>query len=160
MNNFYYTFAVPKPDISYGISVGIGVGLMLLVCIFLGLFSRKKASSFETFLSGHQDIGPVITGLALGATWLSGWAALGMMGITYTVGWSGMWFAGIWTIVGIMPCLYRRNAAMRRNLDKDVSDVWGTVDTVVQILSALVMIFFYVLYAVGQFKAGLRLGML
>ena len=54
MNNFYYTFAVPKPDISYGISVGIGVGLMLLVCIFLGLFSRKKASSFETFF---QDIG-------------------------------------------------------------------------------------------------------
>jgi len=160
MNNFYYTFAVPKPDISYGISVGIGVGLMLLVCIFLGLFSRKKASSFETFLSGHQDIGPVITGLALGATWLSGWAALGMMGITYTVGWSGMWFAGIWTIVGIMPCLFFTGAKMQQYAEKfgarTVSDVLGIRfdSKVVQSLSALVMIFFMILYAVGQFKAG------
>lgn len=160
MNNFYYTFAVPKPDISYGISAGIGVGLMLLVCIFLGLLSRKKASSFETFLSGHQDIGPVITGLALGATWLSGWAALGMMGITYTVGWSGMWFAGMWTIVGIMPCLFFTGAKMQQYAEKfgarTVSDVLGIRfdSKVVQSLSALVMIFFMILYAVGQFKAG------
>lgn len=48
---------------------------------FIGFASRKKSSSFESFLSGHQDIEPIITGPALGASWLSGWATLGMMGV-------------------------------------------------------------------------------
>ncbi len=157
MNNF---LPVPQPDISYGIWAISGISLMLLVCILLGFFSRKKSASFESFLSGHQDIGPVVTGLALGATWLSGWATLGMMGITYAVGWSGMWFAGMWTIVGIMPCLFFTGEKMQFYAQKfgarTVSDALGIRfdSKVVQSLSALVMIFFMVLYAVGQFKAG------
>jgi len=160
MNSVYYTVAIPKPDISYGIWAGIGIGLMLLICILLGFYSRKRSTSFESFLSGHQDIGPVITGLALGATWLSGWATLGMMGVTYAVGWSGMWFAGMWTIVGIMPCLFFTGAKMQIYAEKfgarTVPDVLGIRfdSRMVQSLSALVMIFFMVLYAVGQFKAG------
>ncbi|MCS7180848.1 MAG: hypothetical protein NZ891_05810, partial [bacterium] len=125
-----------------------------------GFFSRKKSSSFETFLSGHQDIGPVITGLALGATWLSGWATLGMMGVTYQVGWAGMWFAGIWTIVGIMPCLFFTGEKMQRYAQKfgakTVPDALRIRfdSKIVQSLSAIIMIFFTTLYAVGQFKAG------
>ncbi len=157
MNNFA---TVPKPDISYGIWATIGIGLMLIICIFLGFASRKKSTSFETFLSGHRDIGPVITGLALGATWLSGWATLGMMGVTYAVGWSGMWFAGMWTIVGIMPCLFFTGEKMQKYAEKfgarTVPDVLGIrfESKVVQSLSALIMIFFMTLYSVGQFKAG------
>lgn len=158
MDKFYYT--LPKPDIFYGIGAALGIGVMLLICIFLGFYSRKKSASFEAFLSGHQDIGPVITGLALGATWLSGWATLGMMGVTYQVGWSGMWFAGIWTIVGIMPCLFFTGTKMQEYARKfgarTVPDVLGIRfdSKIVQSLSAIVMIFFMILYAVGQFKAG------
>ncbi len=157
MNNFY---PVPQPDMSYGAWAIFGITFMLLVCIFLGFFSRKKASSFESFLSGHQDIGPVVTGLALGATWLSGWATLGMMGVTYSVGWSGMWFAGMWTIVGIMPCLFFSGEKMQMYAQKfgarTVPDALGIRfnSKVVQSLAALIMIFFMTLYAVGQFKAG------
>lgn len=145
---------------SYGVWAIFGIGLMLLVCILLGFFSRKKAKSFEAFLSGHNDIGPVITGLALGATWLSGWATLGMMGVTYAVGWSGMWFAGMWTIIGIMPCLFFTGEKMQMYSQKfgarTVPDALGIRfdSKVVQSLAALVMIFFMILYAVGQFKAG------
>jgi Na+/proline symporter len=157
MNNFY---PLPKPNISYGISSGIGIALMLFICTYLGFLSRKKSTSFESFLSGHQDIGPVITGLALGATWLSGWATLGMMGVTYSVGWSGMWFAGIWTIIGIMPCLFFTGEKMQRYAEKFGARTVPEVlkirfdSKVVQSLSALVMIFFMILYSVGQFKAG------
>ncbi|HNS32721.1 MAG TPA: hypothetical protein PKN36_07085 [bacterium] len=152
--------SVPTPDMSYGIWAIFGIGLMLLVCILLGFFSRKKAKSFEAFLSGHNDIGPVITGLALGATWLSGWATLGMMGVTYQVGWSGMWFGGMWTIIGVMPCLFFTGEKMQMYAQKfgarTVSDALGIRfdSRIVQSLSALVMIFFMILYAVGQFKAG------
>ncbi|MCM8818878.1 MAG: hypothetical protein NC915_05340 [Candidatus Omnitrophica bacterium] len=153
-------YSIPQPDVSYGVWAVIGISLMLIICIYLGFISRKKSSSFETFLSGHQDIGPIITGLALGATWLSGWATLGMMGVTYTVGWAGMWFAGMWTIVGIMPCLFFTGAKMQKYAQKfgarTVPDALGIRfdSKVVQSLAALVMIFFMTLYAVGQFKAG------
>ncbi|HOM26263.1 MAG TPA: hypothetical protein PKV21_02005 [bacterium] len=157
MNNFY---PIPQPDLSYTITSAIGIGVMLLICTLLGFLSRKKSVTFETFLSGHQDIGPVITGLALAATWLSGWATLGMMGVTYAVGWSGMWFAGIWTIVGIMPCLFFTGEKMQKYAEKfgakTVPDVLRIRfdSKIVQFLSALIMIFFMTLYAVGQFKAG------
>ncbi|MCM8807852.1 MAG: hypothetical protein ABIM58_05115 [candidate division WOR-3 bacterium] len=160
MSNFY---PIPKPDISYAIWSAIGISLMLFICIFIGFASRKKATTFESFLSGHQDIGPIITGLALSATWLSGWATLGMMGVTYAVGWSGMWFAGMWTIIGIMPCLFFTGEKMQKYAEKfgvrTVPDALGVRfdSKVVQSLSALVMIFFMILYSVGQFKAGATL---
>jgi len=148
------------PDKSYTLWAIVGIGLMLLVCIAVGFLSRKRAESFESFLSGHNDIGPIVTGLALGATWLSGWAALGMMGITYSFGWSGMWFAGIWTIVGIMPCLFFTGEKMQMYSQKFGAKTVSEAlcirfdSKVVQSLSALIMIFFMILYAVGQFKAG------
>ena len=160
MNNLSVFYPVPQPDMSYGAWAAFGIGLMLLVCMLLGFLSRKKAASFEAFLSGHQDMGPIVTGLALGATWLSGWATLGMMGVTYAVGWSGMWFAGMWTIVGIMPCLFFTGEKMQQYAQKfgarTVPDALGIRfnSKAVQSLAALVMIFFMTLYAVGQFKAG------
>ncbi|HNQ36027.1 MAG TPA: hypothetical protein PKN80_08200, partial [bacterium] len=96
---------VPVPGFAYGAWAAVGLGLMLAVCFAVGFLSRKKAATFEHFLVGHRDIGPVMTGLALGATWLSGWATLGMMGVTYQVGWSGMWFAGMWSLIGVIPCI-------------------------------------------------------
>ncbi len=152
--------SLPVTGVAYGLWATLGVGVMLLVCIMLGFFSRKQSKSFESFLSGHNDIGPVVTGLALGATWLSGWATLGMMGVTYQFGWSGMWFAGMWTIIGVMPCLFFTGEKMQMYAQKfgarTVSDALGIRfdSKVVQSLSALVMIFFMILYAVGQFKAG------
>ncbi|HOL66026.1 MAG TPA: hypothetical protein PKX93_01030 [bacterium] len=154
------TLGLPKPDFYFGLWAGLGIAVMLVLCSILGFLSRKKADSFEHFLVGHRDIGPVVTGLALGATWLSGWATLGMMGITYTVGWAGMWFAGIWTIFGIVPCFFMTGRAMQRYSLKfgarTVPDVLGLRfdSKPVQSLAALVMIFFMLLYAVGQFKAG------
>ncbi|HNS48962.1 MAG TPA: hypothetical protein PKM61_05490 [bacterium] len=151
---------VPVPGFAYGAWAAVGLGLMLAVCFAVGFLSRKKAATFEHFLVGHRDIGPVMTGLALGATWLSGWATLGMMGVTYQVGWSGMWFAGIWTLFGIIPCLFLTGRKMQQYSAKfgarTVPDVLGIrfQSRVVQSLAALVMIFFTTLYAVGQFKAG------
>ncbi|MCM8757216.1 MAG: hypothetical protein NC823_01910, partial [Candidatus Omnitrophica bacterium] len=153
-------WSLPQPDAYFTLWASVGIAIMLIVSTLLGFFSRKKADSFEHFLVGHRDIGPVVTGLALGATWLSGWATLGMMGITYTVGWAGMWFAGIWTIFGIVPCFFMTGRVMQRYSRKfgakTVPDALGLrfESKIVQSLAGLVMIFFMLLYAVGQFKAG------
>ena len=55
---------------------------------------------------GGRDIGPIITGCALAASYLSGWAFCGSTGVVYSVGFSGMWFAGIWSLLGLIPCIW------------------------------------------------------
>jgi len=151
---------IPQPTGGFVISASIGLGVLLAICAVLGLLARKKSSTFDSFLAGHGDIGPVITGLALSATWLSGWACLGMMGVTYTVGWSGMWFAGMWTIVGIIPCVLLTGLKMRQYSAefgaRTVPDVIGIRfdSRLAQSIAGIVMMLLMLLYAVGQYKAG------
>jgi Na+/proline symporter len=77
--------------------------ILLGLSVAVGFMSKKKSETFNSWLAGSRNFGPIVTGLALTATWLSGWACLGLMGIVYTFGWSGMWLAGVWTLVGIIP---------------------------------------------------------
>ena len=97
---------VPKPSaegVTYGI---IALGIMLVLCIIVGIMGKKKWASFDEYLVGKRDIGPWITGSALSASYISGWAFCGSTGIVYTLGFSGMWFAGIFSLVGIIPCIW------------------------------------------------------
>ena len=73
---------------------------------YLGYLGKKKWKTFDEYLVGKRDIGPIITGCALSASYLSGWAFCGSTGVVYTVGFSGMWFAGIWSLLGLIPCIW------------------------------------------------------
>ena len=86
---------LPEPNTASALWSIAGIALLLAICGYIGFLVKNKATTFEGYLVGERNIGPVITGAAVAAGYLSGWAALGMMGVTYTVGWSGMWFAGI-----------------------------------------------------------------
>ncbi len=59
------------------ISGSIAVGILLLVSVLLGLAGRKQWKTFDEYLVGKRDMGPVITGAALSATYISGWAFCG-----------------------------------------------------------------------------------
>ena len=97
---------VPSPTTTMIISGVIALGLLLLLSAFLGVLGKRKWESFDEYLVGRRDIGPLITGAALSASYISGWAFCGSTGIVYTLGFSGMWFAGIWSLVGIIPCIW------------------------------------------------------
>ena len=97
---------VPSPTTTTIVSGVIALGLLLLLSAFLGVLGKKKWQSFDEYLVGRRDIGPLITGAALSASYISGWAFCGSTGIVYTLGFSGMWFAGIWSLVGIVPCIW------------------------------------------------------
>ena len=111
---------LPVPTSTPAMAVGsaIGIGILLLISVFLGILGRKKWKTFDEYLVGHRDIGPVVTGLALAASYLSGWAFCGSTGVVYSVGFSGMWFAGIWSIVGIIPCVWLASVKTREFASK------------------------------------------
>jgi len=152
--------APPVPDATMITTGSIAVGLLLLVSVLLGLAGRKQWRTFDEYLIGKRDLGPIVTGAALAATYISGWAFCGSTGIVYAVGFSGMWFAGIWSLVGIIPCIWLGALKTR-----DFSAKLGAAtlaETIgrrfeskgLQTVVAISMLFFLFLYSVGQLKAG------
>ncbi len=142
------------------ISGVIALGILLCISVFLGLAGRKKWASFEEYLVGKRDIGPLVTGAALSASYISGWAFCGSTGIVYTMGFSGMWFAGIWSLVGIVPCIWlgamkTRDFAAKLGAATLPETIGRRFDSkALQTVVAISMLFFLFLYSVGQLKAG------
>ena len=46
----------------------VGIGVFLLVCVAVSVYMMRKARTFDEWLVGKRDIGPVVTGFALVAT--------------------------------------------------------------------------------------------
>jgi Na+/proline symporter len=151
--------SVPKPTTAMAIGSAIGIGILLLISVYLGILGRKKWKTFDEYLVGHRDIGPVITGLALSASYLSGWAFCGSTGVVYSVGFSGMWFAGIWSIVGIIPCVWLASVKTREFASKlKAATLPETIgkrfeSRMLQAVIGISMLFFLFMYSVGQLKA-------
>ncbi len=121
---------------------------------------KMTKGSFDEYLVGKRDMGPIITGAALSATYISGWAFCGSTGIVYSLGFSGMWFAGIWSLIGIIPCIWL-GALKTRDFSKKLGAA-TLPETIgrrfeskgLQTIVAVSMLFFLFLYSVGQLKAG------
>jgi sodium/proline symporter len=150
---------IPEPSFASALWATIGVGGMFSVTLVLGLIGRKRWSSFSEYMVGRRNIGPVATGCAVAAAYLSGWAFCGSAGISYSLGWSGMWFAGVWTLVGIMPCVWitalrTRELSMRFGATT-LSEILGFRfnSKMVQTVVSLTVLFYLFMYSVGQLKA-------
>jgi Na+/proline symporter len=139
----------------------IGVAILLVISVMLGFMSKKRMTkgSFDEYLVGKRDMGPIVTGCALAASYLSGWAFCGSTGIVYSVGLSGMWFAGIWSVLGLIPCCWL--AAVKT---ADFSKKLGAAtlpetigrrfeSKMLQTVIAISMLYFLFMYSVGQLKA-------
>ncbi|MCS7139517.1 MAG: hypothetical protein N3F04_00190 [Candidatus Nezhaarchaeota archaeon] len=150
---------LPRPSNLDLLSSIAWLSLLLVSCAIVGFMAKKKSNTFNLWLVGYRSFGPVITGLALSATWMSGWACLGLMGITYTFGWAGMWLAGVWTLVGIIPCATIFGPKLRSMFSKlnatTVPQLVGSLynSKLVAAVASIVYIVLLVVYSVGQYKA-------
>jgi len=150
---------LPKPTYMDLASSIAWLSALLVLCTAMGFIAKKKSDTFNSWLVGSRSFGPIITGLALSATWMSGWACLGLMGITYTFGWSGMWLAGVWTLVGIIPCATVFGPKLRRMFEKlnatTVPELVGSLykSKLVAVVASIVYVVLLVVYSVGQYKA-------
>jgi sodium/proline symporter len=137
--------------------VAIAVATFLLISVILGVLMRKKAKSFEDWLVGHGDIGPFVTGFALIASYLSGWAVFGNAGLGYTYGWSGTWLIGTVSTMGVVLCLVigyrmRRYVALGARTVPEMLKV-RFESSLAQALAGIAMIALLIVYSVGQYKA-------
>src|SRR4030042_1684665 len=152
---------LPVPGHTTGMAVGsiIGIGVLLLISVYLGYLGKKKWKTFDEYLVGRRDIGPIITGCALAASYLSGWAFCGSTGVVYMFGFSGMWFAGIWSLLGLIPCIWLAALKTREFSSKlGAATVAETIgkrfeSKALQTIIAICMLYFLFMYSIGQLKA-------
>jgi len=150
---------VPQHTTGMAIGSAVGIGILLLVSVILGILGKRKWKTFDQYLVGNRDIGPLITGCALSASYLSGWAFCGSTGVVYSVGFSGMWFAGIWSLLGLIPCIWLAAIKTREFSAKlGAATVAETIgkrfeSKGLQTIIALCMLYFLFMYSIGQLKA-------
>jgi len=148
---------IPRPGPESSTATLLGIAIFLMISTGIGLYMMRKARTYEEWLVGHRDIGPIVTGFALVATWLSGWAIFGNAGLSYTYGWSGSWLIGTMNIMGIALCAVlgyrmRRYAELGARTVPEVLRVRFD-SRAAQSLAAIAMIILLIVYSVGQFKA-------
>jgi sodium/proline symporter len=149
--------ALPETTQTLVFSVVAAIAAFLAISILIGFLMRRKTRTFDEWLVGHGDIGPIITGFALIASYLSGWAMYGNAGLGYTYGWAGSWLIGTISLMGIALCLvigYR----MRRYVKLGARTVPEMLKVrfesrSLQALAGLAMIILLIVYSVGQYKA-------
>jgi len=148
---------IPEAEPEMAVGVIVAIGAFLTVSVLLGFYMRKRAKSFEEWLVGRRDIGPLVTGFALVASYLSGWAIFGNAGLSYAYGWSGSWLIGTTCVAGMALCLVigyrmRRYVALGARTVPEMLRV-RFESKAVQALAGLAMIVLLIVYAVGQYKA-------
>lgn len=148
---------IPQATSELALAVVAAISLFLTFSFLLGLYMRRKAKNFEEWLVGRRDIGPLVTGFALIASYLSGWAIFGNAGLTYTYGWSGSWLVGTVSIMGIALCLVlgyrmRRYVALGARTVPEMLKI-RFESRFIQALAGVTMIVLLLVYCVGQYKA-------
>jgi Na+/proline symporter len=148
---------IPEPSPEYMSAVAVAIAIFLIISTGIGFYMMRKAKSFDEWMVGHRDIGPLVTGFALVASWLSGWAIYGNAGYGYLYGWSAWTLIGTHNIFGIALCVVlgyrmRRYAALGA---RTVPEVIGLrfESKVSQSLAGIAMIVLLIYYSVIQFKA-------
>ncbi|MCQ5373610.1 MAG: hypothetical protein NO515_01095 [Candidatus Methanomethylicia archaeon] len=149
--------AIPLPTPESTLAVSVAVSCMLAVSVGIGIYFFRRAKNFDEWMVGHGDIGPIVTGLALTATWLSGWAIFGNAGLGYTYGWSGSWLIGTANLMGLSLCVVlgyrmRRYAALGARTVPEVVRIRFD-SRLLQALAGLTMMILLIVYSVGQYKA-------
>jgi len=134
------------------------IGLMYAgVCVYLGFYTGKKATSTKSYLIGDRSFGPFVIACTWAATWVSASCFLGAGGLSYRYGWPGLvslvpWLGGL-----VFPLVV---AGKRLHLFTDalnvvsIADYLGTrVDSkFVRSFVSLIVIGFYVPVIMAQFK--------
>lgn len=148
---------IPAPTSESTMAVSIGIAAMLAASALIGLYFFRRSKTYDEWLVGHSDMGPVVTGLALTATWLSGWAIFGNAGLSYTYGWSGSWLIGTMNLMGLSLCAVmgyrmRRYTALGARTVPEVARIRFD-SRLVQALAGGAMIILLIVYSVGQYKA-------
>ena len=141
----------------------ISFGIYILGMLAIGFYFYYKTKNISDYVLGGRGLNPVVAALSAGASDMSGWLLLGLPGLMYTTGISGSWIAIGLTIGAFMNWHYiaRPLRIYTEKLDDSIT-IPGFLanrfkNVNLRIVSAIVILIFYTLYASSGLVGGAKL---
>jgi len=129
----------------------------------IGFYFYYRTKNISDYVLGGRDLNPVVAALSAGASDMSGWLLLGLPGLMYTTGISGSWIAIGLTIGAFLNWHYiaRPLRNFTEKLDNSIT-IPGFIanrfnSRNLRIVSAIVILIFYTLYASSGLVGGAKL---
>jgi len=139
--------------------------LYLLVMIAIGFIAWRATKNFDDYILGGRSLGSYVTALSAGASDMSGWLLMGLPGALYIGGLSEAWIAfGLiagawcnWRYVAGPLRVYTERTRNALTLPDYFTHRFADHSRILRILSALVILVFFAIYAASGIVAGARL---
>lgn len=129
----------------------------------IGIYFYYRTKNISDYVLGGRGLNPVVAALSAGASDMSGWLLLGLPGLMYTTGISGSWIAIGLTIGAFLNWQYiaKPLRIFTEKMD-DAITIPGFLanrfkNGNIRIVSAIVILIFYTLYASSGLVGGAKL---
>jgi sodium/proline symporter len=145
------------------ISILISFAIYILGMLAIGFYFYYRTKNISDYVLGGRGLNPVVAALSAGASDMSGWLLLGLPGLMYTTGISGSWIAIGLTIGAFLN--WQHIAKPLRIFTEKMDDsitIPGFLanrfkNGNLRIVSAIVILVFYTLYASSGLVGGAKL---
>ena len=140
-------------------------GLYLVAMVAIGLVAWWRTRDFDDYILGGRSLGGYVTALAAGASDMSGWLLMGLPGALFLTGMSEAWIAvGLvigawlnWRFVAGPLRVYTERCDNALTLPDYFTSRFDDAGRLLRVLSALVILLFFAIYAASGIVAGARL---
>ena len=143
----------------------ITFALYILAMLGIGFVAWRRTRSLDDYILGGRSLGSFVTALSAGASDMSGWLLLGLPGALYASGASEGWIAvglvlGAWAnwkyVAGPLR-VYTERCRNALTLPDYFTHRFEDRSRILRVLSALVILVFFAIYAASGIVAGARL---
>ncbi|MBP8098819.1 MAG: sodium/proline symporter PutP [Arenimonas sp.] len=143
----------------------ITFALYILAMIGIGFVAWRRTRSLDDFILGGRSLGSFVTAMSAGASDMSGWLLLGLPGALFLSGVSEGWIAvGLvvgawcnWKYVAAPLRVYTERTRNALTLPDYFTHRFEDSSRILRVLSALVILVFFAVYAASGIVAGARL---
>lgn len=143
------------------IMFGVYIAAMLLI----GLLGYRATANLSDYILGGRRLGSFVTALAAGASDMSGWLLMGLPGAVYLAGISESWIAiGLiigaylnWRFVAARLRVFTEKSGDALTLPDYFSNRFMDTRHILRVVSAVVILVFFTIYAASGVVAGARL---
>ena len=145
----------------------IAIIAYLVLVVYIGFFFSKKNASTDDFYLGGRRLGPFVTAMSAEASDMSSWLLMGLPGVALAgvVGLTGTFAEAVWTAVGLALGTYLNWLIVAKplrhyserigafTLPDFFSFRYGEKKGVLLVISAIIIIIFFVPYTASGFSA-------
>ena len=145
------------------LSILISFAIYILGMLGIGFYFYYRTKNISDYVLGGRGLNPVVAALSAGASDMSGWLLLGLPGLMFITGISGSWIAIGLTIGAFLNWQYiaRPLRIFTEKLDDSITIPGFLANRFksrnLRIVSAVVILIFYTLYASSGLVGGAKL---